>query len=175
MNLVTLLFYVFAVLTVGSALGVLLFRNVLYAAFTLLLTFLGLAGLYVLAGADLLAVVQIVIYVGGVLVLLIFGVMLTQRTTQEYPVSRSHNRFVGLLVAGGLFTLFLIMIMQVNAAHLGWIASASSSNAGNQQSTLAGIGLKLMTDAVLPFEVAGILLLVALIGAAYIAGKGQNR
>ncbi len=174
MSLVTLLFYVFALLTVGSALGVLLFRNVLYAAFTLLLTFLGLAGLYVLAGADLLAVIQIVIYVGGILVLLVFGVMLTQRTSQEYPASRSHNHLLGLLVAGGLFTLFLIMIVQVNAEHLGWIASASS-NAAGQQSTLAGIGLKLMTDAVLPFEVAGILLLIALIGAAYIAGKGQNR
>ncbi len=170
-----LLFYVFAALTVVSALGVLLFRNVLYAAFTLLLTFLGLAGLYVLAGADLLAVVQIMIYVGGVLVLLIFGVMLTQRTTQEYAVSRSHNRWLGLLVAGGIFTLFVAMIVKVNAKSLGWITQTTQAPTVADGSTLAGIGLKLMTDSLLLFEVAGILLLVALIGAAYIAGKEQHR
>ncbi len=91
MNLPQLLLYVFAGLTVISAAGVLLFRNVLYAAFSLLLTFLGVGALYVLAGADLLAVVQIVIYVGGVLVLLIFGIMLMQRTAGQGPVSGTGN------------------------------------------------------------------------------------
>jgi NADH-quinone oxidoreductase subunit J len=137
MNLPLVLLCIFAFLTVISAAGVLLFRNVLYAAFSLLITFLGVAALYVLAGADLLAVVQIVIYVGGVLVLLIFGIMLMQRSAGQGPVSGTGNRFIGLLAAG----------------------------------TLPDIGLNLMTTSVLPFEVAGILLLVALIGAAYIAGQ----
>ena len=171
MNPVTLLLYAFAGLAVGSALGVLLFRNVLYAAFSLLLTFLGVAGLYVLAGADLLAVVQIVIYVGGVLVLLIFGIMLTGRGAGTGPVSGTHNRGVALLAAGGAFTLFVLLIFRLNAPALGWIKEAEAAGRTVTCSTLPDIGMHLMTDAVLPFEVAGLLLLVALIGAAFIAGR----
>jgi len=171
MSLVTVLLYAFALLAVASALGVLLFRNVLYAAFALLLTFLGVAGLYVLAGADLLAVVQIVIYVGGVLVLLIFGIMLTGRGAGTGPVSGTHNRLVALLAAGGAFTLFVLLIFRLNAPALGWVREAEVAGRTVTRSTLADIGMNLMTTSVLPFEVAGLLLLVALIGAAYIAGK----
>ncbi len=166
-----LLLYAFAGLAVGSALGVLLFRNVLYAAFSLLLTFLGVAGLYVLAGADLLAVVQIVIYVGGVLVLLIFGIMLTGRGAGTGPVSGTHNRGVALLAAGGAFALFALLIFRLNAPALGWVREAEAAGRTITGSTLTGIGMHLMTTSVLPFEVAGLLLLVALIGAAFIAGK----
>lgn len=171
MNPVTLLLYAFAGLAVGSALGVLLFRNVLYAAFSLLLTFLGVAGLYVLAGADLLAVVQIVIYVGGVLVLLIFGIMLTGRGAGTGPVSGTHNRLVALLAAGGAFALFVLLIFRLNAPALGWIRAAEATGRTVTGSTLTGMGMHLMTTSVLPFEVAGLLLLMALIGAAFIAGK----
>lgn len=171
MNPVTLLVYAFALLAVGAALGVLLFRNVLYAAFSLLLTFLGVAGLYVLAGADLLAVVQIVIYVGGVLVLLIFGIMLTGRGASLGPESGTHNRWVALLTAGGAFTLFVLLILHLNAPALGWVRQAEANGRTVTRSTLSDMGMHLMTDSVLPFEVAGLLLLVALIGAAFIAGK----
>ncbi len=171
MSLVNLLMYAFVLLALGSALGVLLFRNVLYAAFSLLLTFLGVAGLYVLAGADLLAVVQIVIYVGGVLVLLIFGIMLTGRGAGAGPESGTHNRLVALLTAGGAFALFVLLIFRLNAPALGWIKEAEATGRTITRSTLPDIGMHLMTTSVLPFEVAGLLLLVALIGAAFIAGK----
>jgi NADH-quinone oxidoreductase subunit J len=171
MNLPLVLLCIFAFLTVISAAGVLLFRNVLYAAFSLLITFLGVAALYVLAGADLLAVVQIVIYVGGVLVLLIFGIMLMQRSAGQGPVSGTGNRFIGLLAAGSLFGLLFTVIMSVNARSIGWIGRAEAAGNTVTQTTLPDIGLNLMTTSVLPFEVAGILLLVALIGAAYIAGQ----
>jgi NADH-quinone oxidoreductase subunit J len=171
MSLIQALFYVFALLTVSSALGILLFRNILYSASCLLLTFLGVAGLYVLAGADLIAVVQIVIYVGGVLVLLIFGVMLTQKSSQDNLSSKLYNRFIGISAAGSLFGLLMIAILKANVNTLEWIVQAQSSTPSAQKSSVSGIGIGLMTDFVLPFEVAGILLLVALIGAAYIAKR----
>jgi NADH-quinone oxidoreductase subunit J len=72
-----LVFYLFALVTVGSAAVVVLARSLIYSAFALLFTFFGVAGLYVILGADFLAATQLLVYVGGILVLLLFGVMLT--------------------------------------------------------------------------------------------------
>jgi len=74
-----LVFWIFAGLTLGSAFVVVLSRTLIYSAFALLVTFFGVAGLYVLLGADFLAATQLLVYVGGILVLLLFGVMLTHR------------------------------------------------------------------------------------------------
>jgi NADH-quinone oxidoreductase subunit J len=172
---VQLAFYSFATLTIIGALAVLLTRNVLYAAFFLLLTLLGVAGLFVLASADFLAIAQIMIYVGGVLVLVIFGVMLTHKagpvtdtSSQQQNQITSLNRvgapitgFLTLLVAGGLFAAFYTLLARANFTLLdqpvGW------------QSTINTIGRQLMTEYVLPFEIVGILLLAALVGATYLA------
>jgi NADH-quinone oxidoreductase subunit K len=85
MELQAIVFYVFAFITLGSAFVVVFSRNIIYSAFSLLFTFFGVAGLYVLLNADFLAVTQILIYVGGILVLLLFGVMLTNRVNQYRP------------------------------------------------------------------------------------------
>jgi NADH-quinone oxidoreductase subunit J len=174
MNITEIIFYVFATLTIAGALGIIFTKNILYAAFSLLLTFLGIAALYVLAGADLLAVVQIMIYVGGVLVLMIFGVMLTSKTTDRYLPSPSHNRIAGALAGLGLFGLFVTVILKANFSTITWINKAQQAEQIATQSTVAGIGINLMTDFVLPFETAGILLMVALLGAAYIAGRKNS-
>ena len=173
--MVQLAFYAFASLSLIGALAVLLTRNVIYAAFFLLLTLLGIAGLFVLASADFLAIAQIMIYVGGVLVLVIFGVMLTHK---PYPLadanSQQSNRIVSsnrsknwtgwivaVLVAGSLFAALFTLLMRANFALLnqpiGW------------ESTVNTIGMQLMTEYVVPFEIAGILLLAALVGATYLA------
>lgn len=173
--MVQLAFYAFAALTIAGALAVLLTRNVLYAAFFLLLTLLGVAGLFVLASADFLAVAQIMIYVGGVLVLVIFGVMLTHKpdpatdaSSQQPNRIASLNRtgapvtwLIALLVAGSLFAALYTLLARANftvlAQPVGW------------QSTINTIGRQLMTEYVLPFEIVGILLLAALVGATYLA------
>lgn len=170
-------FFAFALLTVGSALAILLTRQLLHAAFALLLTFLGVAALYVLAGADFLAVTQVMIYVGGVLVLLIFGVMLTQQSTIAgggSPGKRTDLRsspWLGLLVAMSLFGVLLTIILQVNWSLLRHLNPATSPVSSTSTSTIPTIGVQLMTEFVLPFEVVAILLMVALIGAAYIASR----
>src|ERR1043165_5263419 len=79
MNLYDLVFYVFAAITLVSGGLVVFSRNIIYSAFSLLFTFFGVAGIYVLLNADFLAVAQVLIYVGGILVLLLFGVMLTNK------------------------------------------------------------------------------------------------
>ena len=170
-------FYAFSALTLIGALAVLLTRNVLYAAFFLLLTLLGVAGLFVLASADFLAIAQIMIYVGGVLVLVIFGVMLTHKPEQSTDAnSQQPNRIasenraraglewvVALLVAGALFVALYTLLARANFTLLsrpvGW------------QSTINVIGKQLMTEYVIPFEISGILLLAALVGATYLASR----
>ncbi|HLK96662.1 MAG TPA: NADH-quinone oxidoreductase subunit J [Hymenobacter sp.] len=173
--MIQIAFYAFSALTLVGALAVLLTRNVLYAAFFLLLTLLGAAGLFVLASADFLAIAQIMIYVGGVLVLVIFGVMLThkpERTTDTN--SQTPNRIVSmnragaplswivpLLVAGGLFMALYTLLVRANFSLLGRPAG--------WETTVRTVGIQLMTEYVVPFEIAGILLLAALAGATYLA------
>jgi NADH-quinone oxidoreductase subunit J len=172
---VQFIFYAFAALTLVGGLAVLLTRNVLYAAFFLLLTLLGTAALFVLASADFLAIAQIMIYVGGVLVLVIFGVMLTHKPDRSPDASsQTPNRVTSLnrasaplgwilplLVAGGLFMVLYTLIVRANfsmlARPVGWT------------STIQTIGKQLMTEYVVPFEIVGILLLAALVGATYLA------
>ncbi|RYC68559.1 MULTISPECIES: NADH-quinone oxidoreductase subunit J family protein [Spirosoma] len=177
--MIQLAFYGFAALTLVSALAVLLTRNVMYAAFFLLLTLLGVAGLFVLASADFLAVAQIMIYVGGVLVLVIFGVMLTskagsgtntdsQRPNQIPSPNRIGNSWgMALLVSGGVFVALYTLLARASFALLnqpvGW------------ESTIRTVGRQLMTEYIVPFEIVGILLLAALVGATYLASNRLTR
>jgi NADH:ubiquinone oxidoreductase subunit 6 (subunit J) len=161
-------FYGFSILAIASALFILISKNLIYAAFALFFSFLGVAALYVLAGADFLAVTQIMIYVGGVLVLLIFGIMLTQKANKNED-SSAHNRVDVLIKRGvwgfslgaGLFVFLLKIILSSDFKMTGEV--------NNSKSTIKTIGVELMTSHLLPFEIAAVLLLVALIGAAYLA------
>ncbi|WP_420152297.1 NADH-quinone oxidoreductase subunit J [Siphonobacter sp.] len=169
-------FLFFVVLTIASAAVVLISRNVLYSAFSLMVTFLGIAALYVFAGADFLAVTQIMVYVGGILVLLVFGVMLTRNkadrgTGQANVIRTEHSRtFWGILTAGGIFAILSTILAKarfdtVERNHYELI---------ERKTTIQELGIGLLTDYALPFEVAGILLMVALLGAAYLSGKAKN-
>lgn len=166
-----LIFYAFAGLTVLSALVILFTRHVLYAAFSLIVTFLGVSAIYVFAGADFIAVAQVLVYVGGILVLMIFGVMLTNKISGQAVTTESHNRFSGGLLGVSMFALLLYGILRANIASLTWINEAQASGEMVEESTIQLLGVKLMSNYILPFEVAAILLLVALIGAAYIAQR----
>jgi NADH:ubiquinone oxidoreductase subunit 6 (subunit J) len=170
MSLTLIIFYLFAAITVLSALAVLVTRNVLYAAFALLGAFLGVAALYVLAGADFVAVTQLMIYVGGVLVLLIFGVMMTNRQQESKAISGTINKFLGFTGAASLFVVVLYILKIANFVDIPWLQQAKIDEQLVRESTIPKVGIQLMTDFVLPFELAGILLLLALLGAAFIAG-----
>jgi NADH:ubiquinone oxidoreductase subunit 6 (subunit J) len=160
-------FYGFSLLAIIAALFILFSKNLIYGAFALFLAFLGVAALYILAGADFLGVTQIMIYVGGILVLLIFGIMLTQKKKSDD--SQHHNRVEillsrevwGFLLGAGVFVMLAKIISSANFKMTGDLISS--------RSTIKTIGVELMTSHLLPFEIAAILLLVALVGAAYLA------
>ena len=169
--MVQIAFYGFSALAIGSALVILFTRNVLYAAFCLFLTLLGVAALFILAGADFLAIAQILIYVGGILILLIFGIMLTHRAErtgnqQKSRVLTTHiNPFLGGVVAIAIFVVLFNVILNAN------FQIVQLSQQSIARSTIRRMGISFLTDHVLPFEIAGILLLMVLIGASYLAAK----
>ena len=164
MQLFDIVFFVFALVTVVSAFVVVFSRNIMYAAFSLLFTFFGVAGLYVLLHADFLAVTQVLIYVGGILVLLLFGVMLTNKVIsvdiKTGTLQTAPALIITAIVAGTLAGLF----------YSTWKTTPVTAPQV-QVSTTMTIGEMLMTSYLLPFEVASVILLVALVGAAFMARK----
>ena len=162
MNIYDVIFYLFAAVTLLSAFFVVTTRNIVRAAFFLLFTFFGVSGIYVLLGADFVAIVQLIVYVGGILILLIFGVMITNKitsvdiktgTVQTLPAAIGVGLFTGIIGAVILNTDWFIIQTEI------------------PQSTLSTLGRMLLNEYVLVFELLGILLLVALIGAASMARK----
>jgi NAD(P)H-quinone oxidoreductase subunit 6 len=157
--MVLLTFYALALITVSSALITAFSRNIVHSAFALFGALAGVAGIYALLAADFLFIIQIFIYIGGILVVTIFAVMLTQGIA-EVNVS---NRAVGVLPAlvtviiAGLVMFYAIMHTSWYRAKLGPIAP-----------TTYGIGNAFLGPYVLPFEIASIVLLAALIGAIVI-------
>lgn len=155
-----LIFFFFSFVCVGSALFVAFTPNVVHAALGLAATFATLAGFYVLLGADFLAVTQIAIYVGGILVLMLFGIMYTHNIARVSGAQVMMQVGPALLVAVlTLFTLTATILATV------WPVQ----EVGPPPPTAERIGVLLLTDFLLPFEVAAILLLVALVGAVVIA------
>lgn len=176
MNFLLIIFYCFAGLMVLSTLVTLFTKNVLYAAFSLIATFFGVAVLYLFAGADFVAITQILVYIGGILVLIIFGIMLTHRISGQPVVTQVHNQILGILIGLGLFGVLAYGILQANLEQLPWIETATTSGNIIQESTIQALGVLLMSRYIFPFELAALLLLVALIGAAFIAkGRGVNK
>ena len=162
MSFEDILFFIIALTTVGSAAVVVLSRSLIYSAFSLLFTFLGVAIIYVFLGADFLAATQVLIYVGGILVLLLFGVMLTHRLYSLNLKTETFQILPGLLIASAVFVSLALV-----ATNTKWKFVARQP----VQPTTEAIGTLFMTQYLLPFEVASILLLVALIGAAMLVRR----
>ena len=162
MNLYSIIFYFFAAITVLSAYVVVTTKNVIYAAFSLMLTFFGVAGIYILLGADFIAIVQLVVYVGGILILLLFGVMLTNKITDS-EIKTGVTQVLPASIVVGMFSGVLIASLTSSRWHVTVLSNPTSG--------LVSIGRLLMNEYVIIFELLGILLLIALIGAASIARK----
>jgi len=163
MGFYDLIFWLFAFISVASAALMVFSKNVIYSAVGLLFAFFGVAGIYVLLAADFLAIVQIMIYVGGILVLLLFGVMLSHKIGGIQLETGTLNKIPAFIVAGGIFIIFFRVINKTV-----W---PLRTTAKEFNPTVEKIGTLLMTDYLIPFEIVSVLLLIALIGAAYIARK----
>lgn len=150
-------FWFIAGLTIVSAVMVVYGKKLLNSAIALLFTLFGVAGLYIFLWADFLAAVQVVVYIGGILILIIFGIMLTNRITTVHISQSSVQRGYGGIVVVGLMGFLGWMIVRTP-----WLQEHSVE----PDQTVATIGKLILTDYLMPFEVASILLLGALIGAA---------
>ncbi|MGL1885250.1 MAG: NADH-quinone oxidoreductase subunit J [Reichenbachiella sp.] len=160
-----LAFYGCAGLIVFSALMILFSKNIVHAVFMLVITFLGVAGIYLISNAEFVGVTQIMIYIGGILILLMFGVMLTQRIDGSKMMT-GHQRVVpGVLIGLLLLTAILYPIGE------GFQWFAQSAPVQTEYSVTETIGINLMTDQLVVLELTAVLLLMALIGAAFLAGS----
>ncbi len=160
--IIQIVFYLFAAITLGSAVVVVFSRNLIRSAFALLFTFGGVAALYAFIGADFLAATQMVIYVGGILVLLLFGVMLTHKLYDLNLKSETYQFVPGLIVVLAIFAILTTFLLRTQ-----WHSGGISED----NPTTAAIGELFMKDYILPFEVASILLLIALLGAAMLVRR----
>ena len=157
-----ILFFSIVFLVILSAYWVVMSPNLVHSAVSLLFTLFGVAGLYVYLYADFIAASQVIIYVGGILVLIIFGVMLTNKIDDPKLSNQSQNQ----LVAGVSCLLLLIFQFQI-IFNTNWYIGDFIT----RESTVNDIGMMLLTDYLLPFEIVSVLLLAALIGAAMLSRK----
>ena len=167
------LFVIAAVLTLGGGLGVVATRNVVHAALALLLSLVAVAGIYLLVFAEFLALVQVLIYGGAIVIVLLFAIMLTR--SQEYPRISDNPQWplaivAGLAVFGVLTAAFLWKLPEEAVVRGGEVVAVEPQSPG-----LVKIGNTLFTDWAVPFEVASLVLLVALIGAIVIASPGRRQ
>ena len=168
--LIDIVFWAIAASTVVAALAVVLLRDVFRAALFLVVALLGVAGLFVLMRAEFLAVVQVLIYVGAISVLIIFAVVTTRDVEQGSPFNALRLPMLviaGLLMACVAFVIYSTDWVLIEAAvSSGEISGATADEIGRvYDNTIPGIAGLLITDYVLAFEVASVVLLAAVVGA----------
>lgn len=158
-------FGMLAGMMISAALGVVLFSNIVYSAFLLGGVFISISGLYILLNADFVAAAQVLIYVGAVNVLILFAIMLVNK---QEDFSRLPRRWIRqgatALVCFGLFALLVTMILVTP-----W--SFSSTSPAVIENTVLEIGKHFFSDFLLPFELASVLLLMAMVGAIILARR----
>lgn len=156
MDLTAIVFYLFAIVTVGAAAIMVFSKNIVHSAFALMFSLAGVAVLYVLLYADFIAATQLLVYVGGILILILFGMMLTEQgLTQKFktvtvnilPASLLSAVVAGLLIYAYTTTSWQMIIPE------------------ERSETVYDLGILLMGDYILPFIIAGVLLLIAIVGA----------
>lgn len=165
MNLYDVIFYLFAIITLVSASLVVSSKNIVHSAFYLLFTFFGVAGIYALLGADFVAVVQLLVYVGGILILILFGVMLTNKISNVDLRTGTIHVLPAAIGVGMLWGALTAVMTKSN-----WLIQKPSKS----EFTAPYLGRMLTTDYVLIFELLGILLLIALVASASIARRDKE-
>lgn len=154
------LFYAFGLLTCGSAWAVVATSNVVRMSLYLLLTLGGAAGLYFVMNAEFLAAIQLIVYAGGTLILIVFGVMLTSKNPFMQLKPKLSEVFVGGLIASCIGVLLLIALADT---------ALPEAKLAAEGYDVDQIGRALLTTYLVPFEVSAVLLLIVMIAAAYMA------
>lgn len=181
MTMAQALFYLMAFIALASAVFVAASGNLIRSVFLFFVTLMAVAGLYVLCLADFVAITQIVIYVGGILVLIIFAFMLSGKETlanlqQQGGKFISISKVPAILLAALFFIVMLTVILKSNVDNMPWLHNAVVQNNTftATDTTTNNIGINLMTAYLLPFEAVSILLMMALVGAAHLSRKERK-
>ena len=158
-------FGILSIMMLSAALGVVLFSNIVYSAFLLGGVFISISGLYILLNADFVAAAQVLVYVGAVNVLILFAIMLVNKREDfaEIP-GRWLRKGATALVCVGLFALLGTMVLVTP-----W--SIETTPAVVIDNTIVEIGKHFFSDFLLPFELASVLLLMAMVGAIILARR----
>lgn len=162
------LFIVFAAVAVASALNILVQRNPLQGALSLIVTLASLSAIYVTLHAQFLAAIQIVVYAGAIMVLFVFVIMLLNVPKDQPQIEKQKwLRYLAIPFAGLLMAEMFYVIRSVKPIAL----PAMSEGAGDAVGTVSSIGKALFTDYLLPFEVTSVLILMAVVGALVLARR----
>ena len=164
MNIIGILFILLSAMAVGSALMMLLSKNPVKSILWLIVVFFAISGHYVLLNAQFLAIVNIIVYAGAIMVLFLFVVMLMNLNTAPEPVKNYRLQLIGIISGGSLLLILLMALMQSDKQQL---VLMKVGDAG----LIKTLGNVLFTNYVLPFEIASILFLSAMIGAVIIGKK----
>lgn len=182
MTMHLLLFYLLASTAVGSALLIVSMRNLVRSLFLFFVTLFAVAGLYVFALADFVAITQVIVYVGGVLVLMLFAFMLSNKALLNDLQKGVRGvfalpRWQALLVALSFLVILLQVVADISAHEPHWISEARENGSliQVQDNTIQHLGVNLMTRYVLPFEIVSVFLMMALMGAAHLARKEEEQ
>lgn len=167
MSLDVILFAAIASTTALSALSVVFSRNIVRSALWLLFTLIGVSMLYFLLGAEFVGATQLIVYVGGTMVLVVFGVMLTAQQQFLKIKTRPQEWMVGIILAGALFILLVNTSMKMG--------EGKTSPPAEPMPGAGQIGVGFLNTYLLPFEIISVHLLVVLIGAAYLARAKRRK
>ena len=162
----TVPFVIIAFLTVASAIAAMSLRNLVHCALSLVVTFAGLAALYLQLNAEFVGFAQILVYVGAVAILIVFAILLTRNAEPGPSAPVATSPWWGLLIAGAAFATMAGAVVSS--------AVVRRPEAARSDITVQQIGVKLLNEYVLPLEVIGLLLTAALIGAVIIAMREQK-
>lgn len=153
------IFWLVAAAVVATAVAVVALKNIVHSALYLILTFVGIAAVYLLLEADFLALVQVLVYAGAVAILIVFAVMLTQKDDVKRSNMFNNYKWFGALLSLGLFLLISRLVL-ANEFTIVNVATPS---------TIGPVAESMLTQYVISFEVAAVLLLVAMVGAIILA------
>lgn len=159
----TITLYIFVFAASVSVIIMLFTRTVFYAALAMMVSLIAISGIYALLYAEFLAITQLVIYAGGVLVLIVFGIMLTNRIAGKPLVTESQHVMKSGIISLGMFITLIVAYQKTSFNQ--------TDTAPVEANHINHIGIELMSSYVAPFEIGGILLLVCLIGAALMASS----
>ncbi|MBL8950845.1 MAG: NADH-quinone oxidoreductase subunit J [Myxococcaceae bacterium] len=161
-----ILFWVFAAATVGSALGVVVLKNPISSAMSLVATFFFLAAIYVLLWAHTVAALQVLVYAGAIMVLFLFVIMLLSLNEVGSAIQLSFSRVLGAVATAGLLAALVIAFRKLPAGDLAWANDPARVAAFG---SIKEVGAVLYTQWLFPFEAVSLLLLVAMVGAVVVA------